>query len=167
LILTSRTLLNGIYDKLINFYSSIYKNEDIEMDNCIYSLKQLNLSHFNVSKEFICDYSDSSLIISNFHQFKSISERMNCLEETMNSIQNKLDEKKNIFDIKENLQITSDELIPILTFIVIQSKLMNLISSLEFTKDYQTSEMQSNQKGFQFTILNQDIVWLPLKQHYN
>jgi hypothetical protein len=142
--------MNGIFEKLMNFYTSIYKNEDIEIENCIYSLKHLSLNHFNISKEFICDYSDSSLIISNLNNFKSISERMNCLEETINSIQKKLDEKKNIFDIKENLQITSDELIPILTFIVIKSKITNSISNLEFTKDYQTSEMQSNQKGFIF-----------------
>eukprot|EP01080_Neovahlkampfia_damariscottae_P001156 gene1156-10670_t len=146
-------LFYGIYDKLMKFYNSIFKNEDVEMHNCIYTLKNVNLSHFKVEKEFICDYSESSNILSKLNNFKTIYEKLKCLESSINEIDKKLNEKRSIFEIKDRNMLTSDELIPIFAYIIVKTDFSTFRSNLEIMKDYQTEEMSSSEKGYCLTTL--------------
>ena len=132
----------------MKFYVTIFKNSEIEIQNCIYTLKDINLSYFKVSKDFICDFTNSSKILSTLNNFKTIYEKLNCLQSSINEIDLKLNEKRSIFEMKNENLLTSDELIPIFSFVIINSNFDSFISNLELMKDYQTSEMSSSEKGF-------------------
>lgn len=157
-----RVVLEGIFQKLFEYYKNANQKQDIHISKLLYYLKDTTMSDLDIPKSFHSDQTKSVKRISTLSNSKDVFEMMKAIKETSDLILENLNEKGNMFESKKIQHLTNDELIPIYSYCVIQSQLKNSYTCLRLLSDYPIPEMNSSE--LQFSLMTFEAVLENIKK---
>lgn len=157
-----RVIIEGVFDKLFEFYKKSNQRQDLHISKLLYYLRDMDMNDLDIPKTFHSDQSSSVKKISGISNTKDLFEMMKSIKETSDLILENLNENKNMFDTKKIQHLTNDELIPIYTFCIIQAQLKNTITFLKFLSDYPIPEMNSSE--YQYSLITFEAVLENIKK---
>lgn len=164
--------MEGIYDKLFPFLEKhAYQEEDA---NFLFITETLDLACskgdddekaefdlwevLTIPPHFQCDQSDTiSLFYGLMNRARNPFDKMKCVKQTTDNI------VFNINKYQSNSKtefVTTDDLIPLLAYIIVRAKVPNLITNLNFMQEYQLEEHGLSEYGFSVTTLYATIMFL-------
>ena len=166
-------LMDGIYDKLFPFLEKYAFNEEDKnflaicevIDEACSKSENNEYAEFdlyeilNISKSFQCNQGDSITYFSKYLNLaRNPFDKMKCLKQTTDKIVSSINRQQT--SIKTEF-VTTDDMIPLLAYVVVKAKIPNLITNFNFMQDYQLEEEHGlSEYGFSVTTLNATIVFL-------
>ncbi|KAG2377893.1 hypothetical protein C9374_008978 [Naegleria lovaniensis] len=173
-------LMEGIYDKLFPFLEKYAFNEEdknfltmCEVIDAACSKSENNepaefdlYEILNISKSFQCNQTDSITYFSkHLNCARNPFDKMKCLKQTTDKIVACINRQQS--NMKTEF-VTTDDMIPLLAYVVVKCKIPNLITNFNFMQDYQLEEEHGlSEYGFSVTTLNATIMFLKTEIYAN
>ncbi|KAJ3441560.1 ankyrin repeat domain-containing protein [Anaeramoeba flamelloides] len=133
------------WGKIIGFYTE----EDRLCTQQFQKLSTMPIEESGIEKKFITDFSKAISCFKKMHKAKSPQEKLNLLDETLTLINNLVGEKVGNSD-----SIATDDLIPIMSFVVIRAGLKNPITTIQYLTNFSLCDYQTSKMGFEITLLD-------------
>lgn len=144
-------LCSGIYDKVFPFWVREHTQDDQKMYAYQITLSNLTLDDFAVPKSFQCSQDSAIYVLRTIDDCRSAFEKMKCLKTTSDLIMKTVNKHQEESNTGKQEVFTSDELLPILTYVICQSKLSHLSSNLAYMTEFSIDEMMSTEYGYAMT----------------
>jgi hypothetical protein len=142
-------LLVGIFKKIFTFYEKLYRKDDLIFSYSLSKLTNITWEDLGVPKSFQKDQSRAIQMISTMNSLHDLYGKLNCIKLAIDLIMEDLDKTpQNMFQEKEKKHVTSDELLPIMTWCLIHSVGSDFISNLHFMTDFLIPDISSSEIGY-------------------
>lgn len=84
--------------------------------------------------------------------FRSVIEKMQCIKKTTDNILNAINsqhKKTSLFGLqqKQPEALTSDDLLPILAYVIVQARVPHLLANIDFINNFKIDEVSSSVLG--------------------
>lgn len=144
-------VLATVYKPLFAYWKQNYREKDIKYfgsANMLQSKKQVD---FGIPSNLHCDHMASVGILQELDSCDTVIAKLYCIKRVSDSIMKSLEHVQKYE--KQKQAITSDEYIPVLTFVLVHAKLNTLASNEEFISQFLFDEVMNNELGFGFVSL--------------
>lgn len=131
---------HGIYNKLIKDISTCTANEDARLNKIIRNLSDIQLRDLDIKNELYEVLPRAKFELSRIDRYSTVFGKINCLKKTFAAISK-----------KPGNVVTTDDLLPVLVFLVIKTNLPNWNAQLKYLKYFRfstSSDFQSDENGF-------------------
>lgn len=130
-------IISSIYDTYFNLYKLNFKDKDMILENQGSLLKNLPSSKIGVDQTYDSSYSSAIEEISKISSYKSVIEKLECLEKMEVKYFNIIHQIQESFHKKiKDKVLGTDSLLPIQIYIYLKSLFSNKWSELQFLYDH-------------------------------
>ena len=134
-------ILHNIYTKLIKGITACTACDDSLLNRKIRNLSDLHLRDLDITPELSSGLTISKLELSHFSDHTTPLGKLQCLKRSLSSI-----------DFKDKQPVSTDDILPILVFLVVKSNVANWYANLAFLKLFRFSSTKSFNSEHSFNI---------------
>ncbi|CAH1802342.1 unnamed protein product [Owenia fusiformis] len=144
-------IVGSVHHKVFPVIRDELKAKDAALANRISSLDGVTGDQLGIRDEFICPLPESVVELANLDNLTTPLEKLMALKTTIDrlteGVNTAVEERQNPTD-KEQLCLTSDDLLPILVSLIIQSKCPYLESNLYYIQHFHWSDSSKDEFGY-------------------
>eukprot|EP00163_Fabomonas_tropica_P013586 TRINITY_DN2512_c0_g1_i9.p1 TRINITY_DN2512_c0_g1~~TRINITY_DN2512_c0_g1_i9.p1 ORF type:complete len:300 (-),score=39.13 TRINITY_DN2512_c0_g1_i9:168-1067(-) len=122
--------LSGVYDKLMPDIEKMEEEEDTLLSDCLNQATNITATDLGIRVEFQCPLPEAVHSLSQLNNFTTPREKLLCLKDTTSLITSAVDQYLSHFKMKETIAFSTDDLLPLLIYVLIQAKPAHLKSSM-------------------------------------
>lgn len=142
-------VLHGVYKKLIKGITRCTAAEDASFNKIVRNLADIQLRDLDINQEFQDVIPKARTELVKVEGYSTVLGKVGCIKRTVSAISN-----LNLSNSKSNI-VATDELIPLLVFLVLKTGLPNWLAHLTYIKEFSFSsnDSHSNQHSYLVTSL--------------
>ncbi|XP_006817407.1 ankyrin repeat domain-containing protein 27-like [Saccoglossus kowalevskii] len=138
-------VMNGVFKKVFKAVSTYVAREDAELNKITRNLAELQLKDLGIRPQFTQNVPRARRELSFLNKFCTPLEKLYCLRRTVMTITHaSLRRAKNV----PIAPITTDDLLPILVFLVVKSEIPNWLANLTYMQNFRFSKPSNDEFGF-------------------
>jgi len=150
--------------KIFNCLETFYKPEDTEILATIKGLQYLSQMDLGIRKEFQCSLVEAVNELNNINNKITPLEKLMCLQTASSKISQAVQSNINILAVKDkkaaDLTIATDDMIPLLLSVLLQSELTNVCTNIIYMKEFELSDIATTELGFSLVSLEAVVEYL-------
>ncbi|XP_063695735.1 ankyrin repeat domain-containing protein 27-like [Culicoides brevitarsis] len=141
-IAVEQYMINALYSHLFDAITLCTTEENEKFNKTIRSLSEIQLAEFNLDPRLYDYIPVMKLEIMKLDSHTTVLDKLNCLKRAINVISEKYNK------MTENGKIlTTDDVIPVLIFVIIKSGMTHWMSNLYFLKEFSFTDVAGNNFG--------------------
>ncbi|XP_077982816.1 ankyrin repeat domain-containing protein 27-like [Glandiceps talaboti] len=138
-------VMNGVFKKVFKAVSTFYAREDANLNKINRNLAELQLKDLGIRAQFTQNVPRARRELSDLNKYSTPLEKLYCLRRTIMTITHaSLRRRKNTLISP----ITTDDLLPILVFLVVKSDIANWLANLTYMQNFRFSKPSNDEFGF-------------------
>ncbi|XP_070575529.1 ankyrin repeat domain-containing protein 27-like isoform X2 [Ptychodera flava] len=138
-------VMNDVFKKVFKAVSTFYAREDANLNKITRNLGELQLKDLGIRAQFTQNVPRARRELSSLNKYTTPLEKLYCLRRTVMTITHaSLRRRKNI----PIAPITTDDLLPILVFLVVKSEIANWLANLTYMQNFRFSKPSNDEFGF-------------------
>jgi hypothetical protein len=153
-------IVSGTYDKIFPYWLRAHEAEDKLLLAQQRAVAVLSFDALEIPKPFHAPQDAAIKCIQDLNNRKSTFDKLKCISETSNLILQAVNKYQESIKQTNQQVLTSDELVPLLTYVLSRAKLLNLSSNITFMQELLIDEMLSSEYGYSFTTLEAAVAFL-------
>ncbi|XP_071507715.1 ankyrin repeat domain-containing protein 27-like [Diadema antillarum] len=138
-------IMNAVYTKVFKAVSQFYAAEDANLNKITRNLSELQVKDVGVRAEFTTNVPRARRELSTLNKFSTPLGKMQCLRRTVLAITRQGFRGKIIENSKA---MSSDDLLPLLVFLVVKSDIPNWLANLSYMQNFCLSNFAGGEFGF-------------------
>jgi len=156
--------MGHVHEKIFNCLENFYKTEDTEIRATIKGLQHLSQMDLGIRKEFQCSLAEAVNELNTINNKITPLEKLTCLQTTSSKISQAVQSNINTLAIKDkkaaDLTIATDDMIPLLLSVLLQSELNNVHTNIIYMKEFELSDISTTELGFSLVSLEAVVEYL-------
>jgi len=156
--------MGHVHEKIFNCLENFYKTEDTEIRVTIKGLQHLSQMDLGIRKEFQCSLAEAVNELNTINNKITPLEKLTCLQTTSSKISQAVQSNINTLAIKDkkaaDLTIATDDMIPLLLSVLLQSELNNVHTNIIYMKEFELSDIATTELGFSLVSLEAVVEYL-------
>eukprot|EP01114_Cavostelium_apophysatum_P011794 TRINITY_DN2628_c0_g1_i1.p1 TRINITY_DN2628_c0_g1~~TRINITY_DN2628_c0_g1_i1.p1 ORF type:complete len:664 (-),score=134.17 TRINITY_DN2628_c0_g1_i1:96-2087(-) len=148
-------VISGAYSQLYGYYQQKFASENTRIEKIIQNHRNITLQQLNVPQRYLLGksgspYSKGIETLRGLSYLRNVYDKLNVLVLTCTEILDSVREYYSVHSTPEPLLIqpSTDDLIPLLTFVMCRAQVPNLLIELSFLKDMIPEELKRGFEGF-------------------
>lgn len=156
-------LISGLYDKLFQYWQQMYKEQDQTMALAIANIAYITMNDLEIPEDFQCDLTDAIDCLRGITSRQNPYEKMKCIKSTNDIILNSINKHLTLRSMptlsggqssqqnssaQSGIPLTTDELLPILSYVIIKAAPASIASNIQFATEFQIDELAASEYSF-------------------
>eukprot|EP00058_Branchiostoma_floridae_P019498 XP_002604988.1 hypothetical protein BRAFLDRAFT_92632 [Branchiostoma floridae] len=142
-------VMHGVFNKVFNTISTFTATEDAALNKVTRNLADVQLRDLGVRKEFWQSIPRARRELHGLNKFSSPLEKLLCVKRAITAITRPSPLHKR----KESVTMSSDDLLPILVYLVIKADIPNWLANLRYLHNFRFSRPANDAFGFYLASL--------------
>ncbi|XP_033115363.1 ankyrin repeat domain-containing protein 27-like [Anneissia japonica] len=140
-------VMHGVYKKVFKVLSSLLANDDAALNKTTRNLSELQVRHLGIRSEFTMNVPRARRELANLNQCWTPLEKLHCLRKTVMGLSQQ-NMKTKSSQSESSVVLSSDDLLPILVFLVVKSEVPNWLTNLAYLHNFRFSSIHNDEFGF-------------------
>ncbi|XP_071958222.1 ankyrin repeat domain-containing protein 27-like [Antedon mediterranea] len=140
-------VMHSVYKKVFKVLSSLFANDDAALNKTTRNLSELQVKHLGIRSEFTMNVPRARRELTNMNQCKTPLEKLHCLRRTIMGL-SQPNMKTKPTPSESSAVLSSDDLLPLLVFLVVKSEVPNWLTNLAYLHNFRFSSIHNDEFGF-------------------